>query len=211
MDGQAAQDRTPSRLLQEQRAEMSAKHGDGVKEVNLPDRVFSMSTRPQRKVDVQVQRALKSCKRPVKLTWKNIEFEVTVLCTPEEQAKLKTKTKRLQVVKQACGYAMPGQSLYIMGASGAGKTSLLNILGDRCPLRNNAYLGGTMLFNDKVPCSSKTFARYAAYVMQDDVLYQYFTVREALTFAARLKLKIPIAEQEERIDQILKDLGITHI
>jgi len=108
--------------------------------------------------------------------------------------------KRLKVVKNAYGYAMPGQSLYIMGASGAGKTSLLNILGDRCPLRNNAYLGGTMLFNDKVPCNQKTFARYAAYVMQDDVLYQYFSVREALTFAARLKLKIPEEQQDERID-----------
>lgn len=119
--------------------------------------------------------------------------------------------KRLKVVKNAYGYAMPGQSLYIMGASGAGKTSLLNILGDRCPLRNNAFLGGTLLFNDKVPCNQKTFARYAAYVMQDDVLYQYFSVREALTFAARLKLKLPEFEQDKRIDGILKDLGITHI
>lgn len=175
---------------------MNAKYGDGVKNVPLPDRAFSMSTRPVRKMEEQVQRALKQCKRPVKLTWRNIEFEVSVLATPEEQAKLGTKMKRLQVVKHAYGYAMPGQSLYIMGASGAGKTSLLNILGDRCPLRNNAYLGGTLLFNDKVPCSQKTFARYAAYVMQDDVLYQYFTVREALTFAARLKLKIPVPDQE---------------
>jgi ABC-type multidrug transport system ATPase subunit len=30
--------------------------------------------------------------------------------------------------------------------------------------------------------------------MQDDVIFPYFTVREALTFAARLKLKISEAE-----------------
>jgi ABC-type lipoprotein export system ATPase subunit len=29
---------------------------------------------------------------------------------------------------------MPGQTLYIMGASGAGKTSLLNIISDRISL-----------------------------------------------------------------------------
>jgi len=27
--------------------------------------------------------------------------------------------------------------------------------------------------------------------MQDDVIFEYFTVREALTFAARLKLDFP--------------------
>ncbi len=31
-----------------------------------------------------------------------------------------------QVVEQVTGYVYPGQALYIMGASGAGKTSLRN-------------------------------------------------------------------------------------
>ena len=30
--------------------------------------------------------------------------------------------------------------------------------------------------------------------MQDDVLFQYFTVEEAFNFAAKLKLNVPIAE-----------------
>jgi ABC-type multidrug transport system ATPase subunit len=34
-------------------------------------------------------------------------------------------------VKGVSGYALPGQTLYIMGSSGAGKTSLLNIISDR--------------------------------------------------------------------------------
>jgi ABC-type multidrug transport system ATPase subunit len=38
-----------------------------------------------------------------------------------------------------------------MGASGAGKTSLLNILSDRCALTGNATLSGDILFNDEVP------------------------------------------------------------
>ena len=32
---------------------------------------------------------------------------------------------RQKIVKGASGYAMPGTTLYIMGSSGAGKTSLL--------------------------------------------------------------------------------------
>jgi len=38
-----------------------------------------------------------------------------------------------------------------MGASGAGKTSLLNILADRVKLINKATISGTILFNDEVP------------------------------------------------------------
>ena len=50
------------------------------------------------------------------------------------------------------------------------------------------------MFNDKYKLDQSTFGRFANYVMQDDVIFRYFTVREALTFAARLKLKIPEAD-----------------
>ena len=36
-------------------------------------------------------------------------------------------------------------------------------------------------------------------------------MREALVFAARLKLKIPEAEQDKRIDKLLEDLGLTGV
>jgi ABC-type multidrug transport system ATPase subunit len=36
--------------------------------------------------------------------------------------------------------------------------------------------------------------------MQDDALFEFFTVREALTFAARLRLKVSEEEQDRRID-----------
>jgi ABC-type multidrug transport system ATPase subunit len=38
-----------------------------------------------------------------------------------------------------------------MGSSGAGKTSLLNILSDRVALINEATLSGTITFNDDIP------------------------------------------------------------
>ena len=52
------------------------------------------------------------------------------------------------------------------------------------------------------------FGNFATYVMQDDVLFGYFTVKEALTFSARLRLKISEAAQDERINKLIDDLGL---
>lgn len=45
--------------------------------------------------------------------------------------------------------------------------------------------------------------------MQDDILFRYFTVREAFTFAARLKLKCSEALQDRRINDLIVELGLT--
>jgi len=46
--------------------------------------------------------------------------------------------KDFVVLKGITGYALPGQTLYIMGASGAGKTSLMNCLSARVNLSNGS-------------------------------------------------------------------------
>ena len=81
-----------------------------------------------------------------------------------------------------------------MGASGAGKTSLLNLLSDRIVLKDGMSIDGKVTFNEKYDLNAELFSNYASYVMQDDVIFAYFTVKEALTFAARLKLRC--SEQE---------------
>jgi ABC-type multidrug transport system ATPase subunit len=46
------------------------------------------------------------------------------------------------------------------------------------------------------------------YFRQDDKLFEFFTPREAITFAARLKLKDPVGEQDQKVNQIIADLGL---
>ena len=90
-----------------------------------------------------------------------------------------------------------------MGASGAGKTSLLNLLSDRIAIKPGMSLEGEIKFNDKYDLNQETFSKYASYVMQDDILFAYFTVKEAITFAARLKLKVDEAEQDRRVQGLI--------
>ncbi len=112
-------------------------------------------------------------------------------------------------MKGVSGYCLPGQLTFIMGASGAGKTSLLNLLSDRVGVKPGVTIKGSIKFNDKYVLDQELFSNYASYVMQDDVVFAYFTVKEALTFAARLKLQCSIEEQDSRVEQLIKDLGLT--
>lgn len=174
-------------------------------------RTLSLATREACEQLKLVELAKSKCKNPIKLSWSNVMFEVEITVSKEELKETGQKYRRQQIVKGATGYAAPGQATYIMGASGAGKTSLLNILSDRVKLINKATISGTITFNDTIPLNQETFARYAAYVMQDDILFSHFTVKEALTFAARLKLRVPIHEQDVEIGKIIKELGLAHV
>ena len=52
-----------------------------------------------------------------------------------------------------------------MGASGAGKTSLLNLLSDRIAIKQGSKLTGEILLNDTHKLDQKLFGKFAAYVM----------------------------------------------
>jgi ABC-type multidrug transport system ATPase subunit len=98
------------------------------------------------------------------------------------------KYERREILKEQSGQANPKETLFIMGASGCGKTSLLNLISDRIAKRKHSKIEGEIKVNDTVELNYESFSKIGAYVMQDDHLFSFFTPREALTFACRLKL-----------------------
>lgn len=75
---------------------------------------------------------------------------------------------------------------------------------------------GEISINQKDKDQLPNFSAYSAYVQQDDILFQTMTVRECLTFAARLKLNYndkPENEAEalkkERVEHMIKMLKLT--
>ena len=101
---------------------------------------------------------------------------------------------------------MPSGSLTaIIGSSGSGKTSLLNLMAGRMSL-SRATVTGATTFNGNTDINSVR----SAYVMQEDVLVPTLTVRETLRYSADLRLPPP-ATQEERyaiVEQVILELGL---
>lgn len=126
--------------------------------------------------------------------WQHVDYDVT----------LKDGTVR-RLLNDVQGYVKPGTLTALMGESGAGKTTLLNTLSQRI---DTGVITGDMLVNGQ-PLNA-LFKRKTGYVQQQDVHFLELTVRESLRFAADLRRK-PSVPQEERYDyaeQIIKILNM---
>lgn len=101
---------------------------------------------------------------------------------------------------------MPSGSLTaIIGSSGSGKTSLLNVMARRMG-SNQLKISGATTFNGDADINHIS----SAYVMQQDILIPTLTVRETLRYSADLRLPPP-ATQDERhsiVEQVILELGL---
>jgi ABC-type multidrug transport system ATPase subunit len=122
---------------------------------------------------------------------------------------LSFSTPKRTILSSMSAVLEPGNVVAIMGPSGAGKTSLLNILAGRVgPDRNKSITGRIML--DGKPIDPAVFRTQVAYVMQNDALLPFTTPREALRFSAYLRR--PHAEsravKEAKVEEMLDSLRL---
>ncbi|XP_029886731.1 broad substrate specificity ATP-binding cassette transporter ABCG2-like isoform X2 [Aquila chrysaetos chrysaetos] len=119
----------------------------------------------------------------------------------------KRKTVEKKILHNVYGIMKPGLNA-ILGPTGSGKSSLLDVLAAR---KDPAGLSGEVLI-DGIP-QPPNFKCISGYVVQDDVVMGTMTVRENLHFSAALRLpsSISVKEKEERVTQILSELGLTKV
>jgi ABC-type multidrug transport system ATPase subunit len=122
--------------------------------------------------------------------WSDVSFKLS--------AKAVGKSKKDPwVLKNLKGAAIPGEVVAIMGASGCGKTSLLNVLSGRVVSMNGHEVKGNFSINGNSVKPEKLGAK-VAFVTQEDALCPTATPREALDFSARLRLPPSVTDEERK-------------
>lgn len=114
-----------------------------------------------------------------------------------------------QILQGIQGLAQPGQLMAIMGASGAGKTTFLDILArknKRGVTEGNFYVNGEKVVDNE-------YRSVIGFVDQDDTMLPTLTVHETILTSALLRLPrdMGISAKEQRVYEVEKQLGITHI
>ncbi len=115
-------------------------------------------------------------------------------------------TVRLDARTIDVAFAAPAGLVALFGRSGAGKTSVLNMIaGLLRPDRGRVIVAGRTLFDDEGGVDLAPEHRRAGYVFQDGRLFPHMSVRRNLLYGARL---VPAADRWMTLDEATAFLGI---
>ncbi|XP_006652070.1 ABC transporter G family member 34-like [Oryza brachyantha] len=118
---------------------------------------------------------------PLSLTFSDIKYSVDM---PQEMKAHGVVEDRLELLKGVSGSFRPGVLTALMGVSGAGKTTLMDVLAGR---KTGGYIEGNITISG-YPKKQETFARVSGYCEQNDIHSPQVTVHESLLFSAWLRL-----------------------
>ncbi|GLE02596.1 hypothetical protein PINS_up011437 [Pythium insidiosum] len=137
---------------------------------------------------------------PVTLAFKDLWYSV-----PDP----KNPKSTIDLLKGVSGYARPGTMTALMGSSGAGKTTLMDVIAGR---KTGGSIRGQILLNGH-EASDLAIRRCTGYCEQMDVHSEASTVREALMFSAMLRQdsSIGVAEKTAAVIECLEMLDLLPI
>ncbi|TMW61664.1 hypothetical protein Poli38472_010727 [Pythium oligandrum] len=139
------------------------------------DNQYALVNTPRREVAVNINAS--SYERritPVSLAFRDLWYAVPDPANPKEE---------LNLLKGINGFALPGKMTALMGSSGAGKTTLMDVIAGR---KTGGKIKGQILLNGH-QATDLSVRRATGYCEQMDIHSEASTIREALTFSAFLR------------------------
>ncbi|XP_024969108.1 ABC transporter G family member 35-like isoform X3 [Cynara cardunculus var. scolymus] len=127
---------------------------------------------------------------PLAMSFDNMNYYVDM---PSEMREQGVTENRLQLLRDVTGAFRPGVLTALMGVSGAGKTTLMDVLAGR---KTGGYIEGDIRISG-FPKKQETFARISGYCEQTDIHSPNITVHESLIYSAFLRLPKEVSKEEK--------------
>ena len=114
---------------------------------------------------------------------------------------------RLQLLHNVTGAFRPGVLTALVGVSGAGKTTLMDVLAGR---KTGGYIEGDIRISG-YPKKQETFARISGYCEQNDIHSPNVTVKESLVYSAWLRLPKDVDKNTRMVSQSRISAGSVYV
>jgi ATPase subunit of ABC transporter with duplicated ATPase domains len=168
------------------------------KNINRSDSITS----PEAAHGVAAKRGMVLPFTALAMSFDNVNYYVDM---PAEM-KAQGAADKLQLLRGVTGAFRPGILTALMGVSGAGKTTLMDVLAGR---KTGGYVEGDIKISGFAK-KQETFARISGYCEQTDIHSPQVTVKESLIYSAFLRLQKEVSK-EQKNDFCRRSDGVSRI
>ncbi|XP_062156805.1 ABC transporter G family member 42-like [Alnus glutinosa] len=143
---------------------------------------------------------------PLAMSFDSVNYYVHM---PSEMKDQGVTEDKLQLLQEVTGAFRPGVLTALMGVSGAGKTTLMDVLAGR---KTGGYIEGDIRISG-FPKKQETFARTSGYCEQTDIHSPQVTVRESLIYSAFLRLPQEVSNKEKIVfvDELMELVELNNL
>ncbi|XP_038993312.1 ABC transporter G family member 39-like isoform X1 [Hibiscus syriacus] len=142
--------------------------------------------------------------KPLSLAFNHVSYSVDM---PSEMKTQGVQESHLLLLRDVSGAFRPGILTALVGVTGAGKTTLMDVLAGR---KTGGYIEGSISISG-YPKNQATFARVSGYCEQNDIHSPHVTVYESLLYSAWLRLSSEVDTKKRKmfIEEVMELVELT--